>query len=218
MWFRDYKFLTAKCEQLFKEVREIPILRKVNIVKDYCSYEIHEEGSRFNGEPIICHNGIIFYVNLNVGTYYYGEHISLVQKITKTFMLNHQLRGDVETFHFENKCNRQQRSLLIECLIYMNHDNVNKVFPDNDDFIRNIRKIYGLCNRHGAKIKLELYSEHSDTVEDFVHITNPGNVPFSINKLITPYKLTIRHSKAFLECIKGFQIYENPEVLDIRLY
>uniref|UniRef100_A0A0N5BSC5 F-box domain-containing protein n=1 Tax=Strongyloides papillosus TaxID=174720 RepID=A0A0N5BSC5_STREA len=292
MWIDDYSYLTIKCKRGFKNVSKVPIWEKVNIIKNKCYDGQLEEGIKFYGETINYRNGTFIVVNLDIGTYTHEEHVSLVQKIAEKIMLNHQLRSDVETLDFRNICDRRQRSLLIECISYMNHGSVkriklpvdilknckclrnpnvwvrdmfdgfpdlNEVYfsvqfresryktsfgngstilyiikslskkrngtiifrhvpPDDVEFIKNVRKIYGLCDRYGVKIKLEIFSDDLDIVERSIHITNPSNAPFSINSLITVYRLVIHCSKPFPEYIENFRFYENLEVLNIRLY
>uniref|UniRef100_A0A0N5CFD0 F-box domain-containing protein n=1 Tax=Strongyloides papillosus TaxID=174720 RepID=A0A0N5CFD0_STREA len=127
MWIRDFPSLTVKCEQDLKRLHEIPILKRINIVKDNRFCNEVEEGSRYYGETIIGRNQTWFNIKLDIGRYIPEERVPLIQKIAGEFMLNHQLRNGVETLDFNSKCNREQRSLLIECLTFMSHENVKRI-------------------------------------------------------------------------------------------
>uniref|UniRef100_A0A0N5BUN2 F-box domain-containing protein n=1 Tax=Strongyloides papillosus TaxID=174720 RepID=A0A0N5BUN2_STREA len=126
-WLFDDHYVTINCKPGLDEVYQLPILERINIIKDNRSCKTLEEGSQYYGETVIYKNRIIFNVDLDVGTYIGEEHVSLLQTIAGEFMLNHQLRSDVENLHFRCGCSVQQRSLLLECLSYLNHGSVKRI-------------------------------------------------------------------------------------------
>uniref|UniRef100_A0A0K0F2Y6 F-box domain-containing protein n=1 Tax=Strongyloides venezuelensis TaxID=75913 RepID=A0A0K0F2Y6_STRVS len=126
-WLFDDHYVTVNYRPGLDEAYELPILERINITKDNRSCKALEEGSRYHGETVIYKNRIIFNVDLDIGSYIGEEHVSLLQRIAGEFMLNYQLRSDVENLHFRCRCNVQERSLLLECLSYMNHGSVRRI-------------------------------------------------------------------------------------------
>uniref|UniRef100_A0A0N5B5K9 Ankyrin-like protein n=1 Tax=Strongyloides papillosus TaxID=174720 RepID=A0A0N5B5K9_STREA len=88
--------------------------------------------------------------------------------------------------------------------------------------IENIKELYGFCREQDAKIKLELYSDRTSEVAKSVHIKNPdvdiNGVKFSINDLVTSYRLVNYRLNSFLKCMEDFHIYKNLKVLNILLH
>uniref|UniRef100_A0A0N5B2B1 F-box domain-containing protein n=1 Tax=Strongyloides papillosus TaxID=174720 RepID=A0A0N5B2B1_STREA len=290
MWFHDYPYLTVKYDWGFIKADETRILENIDIIKTKCSCKELAKGSRYYGETVTNKKQTYFTINLDIGINIPEEHTTLVQGIAEECMLNHQLRSDVEILYFENSCDIQQRSLLIECLSYMKHDSVKRIiqsvnilqncqclrnpnvwardifggFPnlnevvfyrpgenyqnygffgngstikyiikslgkkrngtiifedaryDDNDLVRNVEKIYGYCDRHGVRIKLEFGLRNNSNIKNFINITSHGNARFSIDNLITRHSLPINYSTPFLESVEIFSLYENLEKLVIN--
>uniref|UniRef100_A0A0N5BNZ1 PRESAN domain-containing protein n=1 Tax=Strongyloides papillosus TaxID=174720 RepID=A0A0N5BNZ1_STREA len=94
--------------------------------------------------------------------------------------------------------------------------------PNKNALIENIKELYGFCREQNVKVKLELYSDRPGEVAKSVHIKNPdvdiNGVKFSINELVTSYRLVIYRLNSFLKCMEDFHIYKDLEVLDILLH
>uniref|UniRef100_A0A0N5C287 RNA-dependent RNA polymerase n=1 Tax=Strongyloides papillosus TaxID=174720 RepID=A0A0N5C287_STREA len=114
MWLDDDHDLTIKFKWGLKNAFELPLLERVNMPKENYGCTKLEEQSRYYGETIINGNGIFFKIKSSIETYIPEESISLAQKMAEELMINHQSRRD-------------QRSLLLECLSYMNHDSVKRI-------------------------------------------------------------------------------------------
>uniref|UniRef100_A0A0K0EWD3 Uncharacterized protein n=1 Tax=Strongyloides venezuelensis TaxID=75913 RepID=A0A0K0EWD3_STRVS len=70
---------------------------------------------------------VLLSIKYNNRTYDPEEGILVAQKIAEEFMFNHHSKRNMENIRFEHECNNPQRSLLLECLTYMNHDNVKRI-------------------------------------------------------------------------------------------